>query len=406
MVYFFIIFLLSFLVYYYDYKNNKQGRLFWLVFITIIFIIIGGLHYRVGFDSITYERYFKELPPISQLRYKDIETSRFAPGFIIFQSFTKQFSKDLLLFNFLQSIFVCSVVTLFFNRNTKRPFFALLMFFFFLYTLLIFEQVREAIAVSFFLLAWPYFIKKNWIIWYALSICAMLFHTSAIFMLILPLILLPGINQLFVFGKRTLFLCAFVLILSFYLQYTFSKYIELLSFTKLTEDLASKYQNTHYVKGTLNIIGILSQIIKNVLLTYLALYFVNKGMKNQFQNNVLLRLNSFVIISIFISLISIGVPIISRFNNYFFFFSILIISDWVFDYIILNNKKIKFKFSYWLILLIPFFSLQFYNTYYNSINKTGTYKTYMAYYPYTSYIDKEKDLNKEKVLQYSRRTTK
>lgn len=400
-IYFLLFLTLIILSYFYDYKEQERGRRVWL-YITIIFLILlGTLHYRVGFDSVAYERFYNNLTPLNYIKLKEIESYRYAPGFVVLASLTKIVSPDLILLNLIQSSFICGIVAWFIIKNTKKIFFALLMFYVFLFTLLVFEQIREAISVGFFLLAWPAFKKRNWIIWYLLSFCALLFHTSAYIMLGLPLILLPGIKQFFLFGKRTFLFSIIILSLAFFLRITFSKYIELLAVTDSMEELTAKYADTTYVKGNLNIVGLIAMIIKTVLYPFLALIYFYKIRYTRHSH--LQDLEMFTLISIYISLLSLGVPIIGRLNNYFLIFAIIIISDWIFNYIPLKGKKIRLGFSTWAIILLPLFAIQIYTAYFPNLNKSGTYKNYMAYYPFTTYLDKQKDATKEKVLNYARR---
>ena len=403
MIYIFIFLLLIYLIYRYDYKHNERGRLFWLVVVTLIFIVLGGLHYRVGFDSLTYEKFYDKLSPLNTITPAKIESSRFAPGFVILASFTKLFNEEPVLLYFIQSGFLCAVVTWFFVKNTRNVFFAFLMFYAFCFTLLVFEQIRESIAVAFFLLAWPAFKSNNWLKYYILSFCALAFHTSATFMFILPIILLPGIKQLFIFGKRTWLFCLIVLAIAFVLQATFSQYIKLLAVTESMEELTGKYENTSFIKGNLNILGIVSVIFRDILYPLLALVYFNAIKKRGLFDGNNERLEMFVILSIYISILSIGVPILSRYNNYFFFFPIVLISDWLFSVIIVGRRKVRFSFVYWIVIVFPMFITQINSAYFTKMNNSGTKKGYMAYYPYTSYINKEKDADRVKVIQKFRR---
>lgn len=403
MIYIFIFILLVLLSYFYDYKRIERGKLVWLFVITLIFIMLGGLHYRLGLDNPAYERFYRSLHHITKLTYSDIEESRFAPGFVVFAALTKLVSPDLILLNFIQSTFVCTVVTWFFNKNTRNPFFALTLFFAFMFTLLIFEQIREAISVGFFLLAWPSFVKRKWWLWYLWSFCAIGFHTSATMMFVLPLIVLPGVKQIFIYGKRTLFLCLGVFVLGFVIQAAFIRYIEMISVTDTLQETVSRYEGTSFVKGNLNLMGMMTQIFKNILYPFLALFCVCSFKRNNAISPNLKNVEHFVILSLYVSLFSISVPIISRFNNYFFFFSILIMSDWVFSYIRLQNKKIRIRFVTWALLFLPLFTVQIYTSYMGNINKSGSFKAYLPYYPYTSYLDYKKDENREKLYKVMRR---
>lgn len=401
MIYLGILILLVYLIYRYDYRRYTEGKLFWMIVVTLIFIVLGGLHYRVGFDSLGYERYFRDLKPLNLLTYKYIESQHFAPGFVILSSFTKLFSEEPVLLYFIQSGFICIVATWFFFKNTQRIFFALLMFYFFLFTLLLFEQIREAMAVGFFLLAWPAFRSNKWWLYYIFSFCAILFHTSASFMFILPIILLPGINQLFIFGRRTWVFCAIVLGAALVLRVTFSQYIHFMAITQSMEELTSKYEDTDYVKGNLNFFGMFAVFVRDIFYPVLALIYFNRVKRWKEGSRDFRRMEMMVMMSIYISLMTIGVPIITRFNNYFFFFPIVLISDWVFQYLVMKKRKVRLSFAYWVLLLLPMFGMQVYSRYANKINKSGTYKTYMAYYPYTSYLDKEKNQQRLIVIRNS-----
>ena len=357
MVYILPLILILYGVYYYDYRRNESGRLVLLAVIAIVLIILGGLHYRVGFDSFAYERFYEKLRPLDVITSKNIEASRYAPGFVVLASFTKLFSPEPVLLYFIISGFVISCVTFFFIRNSKNPFFAFLIFYFFFFTVLIFEQIREAMAVGFFLLAWPAFKSNNWIKWYILSFCAIAFHTSATFMFILPMILLPGVRYIFIYGKRTWVFLSLVLIIAFILQHTFSRYIELLAVTQSMEELTQKYQYTTFIEGHLNIIGIITEFIRWILYPLLALIYFGKIKPGMEEAKGLIKTEMFVIISIYISILSLGVPILARFNNYFLFFPVILLSDLIFQKIIINRKRIRLKFVGWVLFFLPLFFL-------------------------------------------------
>lgn len=374
-----------------------------LLIITLLLVAMGGLHYRVGFDSMGYEKYFDNLRPLNSITWKYIDNSRFAPGFVILASFTKLFTPEPVLLYFIISGFLCGIATMFFVKNTPRPFFALLIFYFFVFTLLIFEQIREAVAVGFFLLAWPSFRSNNWLKWYLLSFCAICFHTSATFMFVLPIILLPGIRKIFTYGKRTWIFMTGVFILAIFLQHRFSKYIELLAVTQSMGELTQKYENTAYVEGNLNIFGMLSMLIKYIFYPAIALVCLHVSKHRDDIETIPLKLEMMVMVSIYVSLLSIGVPIISRFNNYFFFFPIVIMSDLVFQKVELHRKRIMMGFAGWMLFFLPMFMAQVYNSYMTQIDRSGNYRRYMAYYPYTSYLDKEKNQERINIIRKSQR---
>lgn len=60
-----------------------------------------------------------------------------------------------------QAILVNIILFWFIKRNTKNIFFAVLIYYVFLYTNFMCEVMREACAVSMFLLSWEYFKRIN-----------------------------------------------------------------------------------------------------------------------------------------------------------------------------------------------------------------------------------------------------
>ncbi|MCH5231373.1 MAG: EpsG family protein [Muribaculaceae bacterium] len=401
MIYFVVIFSLLILIYVYDYRRCVKGRETWLVLITLLLILIGGLHYRLGLDNPQYYNFYKKLHPLNSLTLDEIKSIRFAPGFVVLASFTKLFTPELILLNFIQSAFVCSAAVWFFKNNTRNPFFSILLFFFFLYTLLIFEQIREAIAAGFFLLAWPYYNKGNWLVWYLYALVASLFHTSAMIMFFLPLFSLPFIKQFFLFGKRTWIICIAVFIFAFSIQLVFFRYVQLISsFSASAQELTNKYEGTNVIKGNLNILGLIGAIIRSVVFPLISLYFLNYAAKKSGKRFYSQRFEILTLLSIYISLVSLSIPIIFRFNNYLLFFPIVIMSDWLFSLFYIGKKKVRLRFIYWIILFIPLFASQTYLSYLSRVNASGSLRKYMAYYPYTSYLDKNIDNDRERLYTY------
>ena len=402
MVYLVIAILILIGIYRYDYKGLKQGRTFYLVIVCILLISIAGLRYRLGQDTLGYLSDYDELKPISDLKITDFSKTRFAPGFVIITSIFKQFTEDFSYFQFFHAAIVNIVLVSFFYKYTKHVFFALLIYFVYEYFLLSFQQMREALAVCVFLLAWPFFRDGKWIFWYLASLLAFSFHMSAFMMFLLPLICLPGVKQLFIFGQRTWIFCLILAVVAIAIQAVFFKYIELLALTESMMERAQAYDKSTAGKSGLNITGIISVLFKFIIYPFLALYFLNKNKDIKTQNRFN-KLNAFVLMSIYISVIGIFIAIIFRYNNYFFPFSTLIISDMVFSYIPRQDgKKVRLRLAYWVILMLPMFAF-FINGYTYGLNKSKTMKTYMVYYPYRSIIDKTENQDTEKTLRYMRR---
>lgn len=407
MIYLIILIALLIFSYMYDYRQHSRGRMVAFVAVIISFILLGGLRYRIGSDTINYIYDFYFLPPLDRLSTGYFSATRYAMGYVVLTSFLRQFTSDFVIVQLVHATFVNCVVGWFFYKNTRHIFFAQLLFFFLCFSLMVFQQMRESFAVSFFLLAWPAFREGKWIKWYLLSACAMMFHVSATVMLILPLFTLPWVRNLFVFGKKIWVVCACIFAVGILIQTMFFKYLQILAISDAITDRAAVYSNTNYGSSLWiigGVVGVLQAVARYVLYPVLALYFLIKIRKDdelrlskQFK-----RMEFMVLMSIYVGVFSIAVPIWSRFNNYFYFFPMVIISDFVYSYIIVGRKWIRLKILYWWMCFIPLFALHFYVAYWGAVNKSGTLRSYMTYYPYSSYLDKERDQNRENIYSYQK----
>ena len=389
------------MIYEFDYRSVERGRMFCFLTMLVVFIFLAGFRYRLGQDTVMYVKEYANLHPINLLSSDDFKSTRFAPGFLILTSFFRVFGPDFIVFQVVHSIFVNAVIFWFLYKNSRHLFFSILLFFFYLYFLLLFQQMRESIAVSIFLLAWPAFRDGKWLIWYIASLLAFSFHISAFVMFILPLLYLPGIRQLFVFGIRTWFICAAIMVIAFAIQAVFFKYIELIAFTETMIERVQTYDKNVLGGSLLNINGIVGKFIQYLLYPLVALFFVNKENKNKKNDDEAFRKEQMMtLMSVYIGIFSIFVAIVARYNNYFFIFAILLLSDWIFTKLPIFGKKLRVQFVYWFIFFLPMFGFQFYNTYYSTINKSGTIRGYMVYYPYSSYFDQTIDKKREEAIRY------
>lgn len=405
MIYLIIFVSLVILSYTYDYRSQERGKTLWLLVIYIVLVLVAGLRYKLGQDTLTYIRTYESMHALNQLRMEDIRESSFAPGYMVLTSFFRLFGPEFTVFQLFHSIVVNGAVFWFLRKNAKHLFFSLLLYFITIYFLLLFQQMRESLAVSVFLLAWPFFREKKWIWWYLCSLLAFSFHLSAIMMFVLPAIYLPGLKQLFVFGWRTLIICAIVLVAGVIVQKMFFRYVEMLAVTEAMVEKAQAYSKSELSVTLLNINGFVSKLMQSIIYPLIAMYCLFNGNEDTVKGQSRLKsIEMFALMSLYISLFSYSIPITGRYNNYFLLFNVLILSDWAFAPFKIMRKRIRLSFVYWMLVFIPMIGFQIYSVYLTPINKSGTLKGYMVYYPYKSYFDQELDPKTEKAIMYLRRT--
>lgn len=396
MIYLIVFILLSIFTYHFDYCKKQKYKLFSYTFILILLILIAGFRYRLGVDSIRYENNFKWVPTLFDLQLSDFEDSKFDPLYFLLSSFAKTLCSDFWCLQLLQACLVNIVIFRFIRKNTENIFFSVLFYYSFLYINFMYEVMREACAVSMFLLSWKYFVSNSWLKYYLYCILAFLFHSSAILLFLLPIFKWIGVLKILSCNKKTFLLLLLVLFIGYYIQQNFFDYIEVIALTERLSDKIEDYVDSDLSGQILNIFGILSTSILYIIYPYIAAIAVKRQKHISF-----LPMESMVFLCFVFALLSIPISIFYRYNNYFMLYSIIVVANFIYSERVYLTKTIYFKcrsFLFWVLILFPMFFLKFYG--YTASVKGSRYKEYMKYYPYSSIFSKKMDKDREAVFSY------
>lgn len=402
MLYITIILLLLVLIYYYDYQQYTTSKHEWYIFVSLIFILTAGLRYRLGIDTPAYEFEYTYAPDLSEVGSYNYEQSRYGVGFILFSALAKSISGNFVMLQLLHATFVTSVVFTFFYNNSRHPFFAVLLYFLISYFPLTFEVMRESCAVCMLLIGWKYFKENKWIQYYICAAIGILFHSSAGIMLILPIFYLPTYRFLFRMGKSFWITVGIVFAAAYILSEQFFSIIKLVQISNIVE-YADKYENSKYAASTsLNIYGIITFIIRNLLYPVMAIAILKSksavNTRSMLGFDGINKLEYMFCWFVYIAVITLFIKIFYRFNNYFYPFAILAISDAVFTKFKRGRRIVKFSFGIWLILLSPFLALHIYGLFEEEGN--SGIPVIRRYYPYESVMDPKMDKEREDLYHY------
>lgn len=402
MIYLIVLLLLLLSIYAFDYR--RYGRFYYLAFwaFFIILVFIAGLRYRIGTDSIVYERVYKDFPKIWELAKYNYNTTRFEPGFILFASIPRSISSDFTLMQFFQATVVNLVIFWFILKNTSNRFLCLTFYYIILYLNFTTQVMRESLAVCAFLLAWPFLRDGKWLKYYAMALLAVFLHTSAILLLLIPLLYLPGIVEIFRFGKKTIFICIGLLVVGFIMQSKFYDIMLSLSVSDRMADRANEYSKQDIGGGILNIMGTLDLIMKSVLYPWMALYFTKNKVrreKDPEDRHFFKRIELLVVLGIYLTIVGIPMFIFTRYYNYLAMFQFVLIASCFFHKIDFKRRSFRIKPEYWFIIVLPFLALNV-KSYYAPINKSRTLRYYMIYEPYVSRLDPYMISNREAIYRY------
>lgn len=171
----------------YDIGKHQYGKhlLWYTIYVYLVLLI--GLRYEVGGDTLTYMGWFPNAHSLENWALFDI-SNVFEPGFTIIVACVKSLGGDFYHFQVVHSIILNSCIFYFISKNTQKWFSAILIAFLTYYIYFSTEILREAIAVFVFILNFKSFTEHNWIRYYAGVIICILFHFSASFLLVLPLL--------------------------------------------------------------------------------------------------------------------------------------------------------------------------------------------------------------------------
>lgn len=194
----YIIFVIAFLlcIFKYDYCQETNGRKVVYQIILLLLLLLLGLRYRIGTDTLTYSAVFETFPTLDNLTYSYVMSSRYAPLWIVFFSSLKSLTVDFIAVQFVISAFILFSLhkTLQYFKLERYSFTVLFFYFIGPCYAMNCEQMREAVAISLFLMSLPSLNEKRYKHYYIYTLFAFGFHHSAFIMFVFPFMALLKVN--------------------------------------------------------------------------------------------------------------------------------------------------------------------------------------------------------------------
>ena len=355
----------AFLAYVYDYRKLTLMRGFWLVLMWLILVCLAGFRYHVGLDSRYYEYEYPDMPTLMTLADYDFSDTRYQPLYIVFTAIARTISKEFMYLQLMHAFCLNTVIFWFFNKFTRHTFVALTLYFLMLFIPFNFEVLRESLAVSLFLLAWPYFLKQKWIPYYILVAIAFGFHISAAVTFLLPLLWVTKIRHLLMYGKKTIVLCAILVGLGLIVYQNFFEILKGLSFLSMFSERIDLYSGNEMGGMALNVNGVIVNVTRDAVYPLLAIFFLQRKLKyrevSPEERSILQKEEMVSMCGVYTVILSIFIFILTRYNNYFLPVSLLIISDFVFSGVPKKKTTVRLNAFLWGIIFLPLFFMQAYN---------------------------------------------
>ncbi len=375
MIYLLILFLLFVLAFNYDFLNKKAGKNLAYVFSCIILILLAGLRYRVGGDTLNYMLVYERLPSLFESNYFDkIGQERAEIGWLFLTGIAKLIGDDFLWLQILHAIIVNASIFIFIKRYSKHCFIGILFYFISFYFYFNFEILRESIAISFFLVfGLKYLLNKKHLHYILTVFVMMLFHQSAVILVFLPII-----NRFSLRNYNFFIICTSIYLLGTLLSPLFYSALK-------SGNVLSQYSDKFdiYLEYNFTIIGKISSYILFVLFP-LVVYEFTKKLNDQ--------LKHFLIVYAIIGSITSLFAIFYRFINYIT--PILMLELVLLLTTILKNKKnrLRLEHSLFFILFVVLFNNY---KYIGVIEETSKTRWYSRWYPYYSVFENKEDTERE-----------
>lgn len=349
----------------------------------LAFILISGLRYKIGSDTLRYMDEYKYYPNLFELSDYRFSETRYDFLWVFFCSTCKTFSDSYFFMQFILAIMINSIYFYFIYKSTNYRFTGLLLYFVFGFLYFNTEILRESLAVAIFLLSIHFFYEKKWIKYYLLAFIAILFHSSAFIVLVFPFFSKVKFNKSFIISLVIIAMFAGVI------WTLFNEYIQTFFFVQSVRTKAEAYLNNElYIY---NLKGIIYGLFTYVFIPLLFIIFYKKHFNNEIKEAPFVWL--YIALGIFIIYNN---TIFTRFQNYLFFPFIMFLTRFFIEFQH-NKKKVLFQ----PVLNLSLFVLLVFGKYYNYFKPDITETTYIyqRYFPYHSIIT-QKTTKERELLDY------
>lgn len=381
MIYLFVIILLLCLSLRYDINGKTKYRNEWYYIMFAIFVLIAGLRYRIGIDTIGYiYTYYHNTPLLSNFLDRDYTFAQY-PLWKLINSFFYTIGAPFYFVQLFTAAFVNGLLFVYIRKHINYIFTCLFFYFAFFYNTVNFETMKASYAIAIFLFANDSFIEQKKIKGLLLCFLAILFHPSTIALLVVPFLLFLRFNLLGI----SLLIIAFVG--GFVVQKNLGDYF--LLFDLFENDAISDKLEGYADSDTYSQTKGFSYIARNTVVIIAS--FISIKYASKFNSNTrLLVLEPFLMIAMLFNVFSFNIYLFYRFYQFFFIYVCLFLSQ-LFVYTIRSSKFPNLlSFTRMMFLFIPIY-----------ICLGWKYRSsYRRYFPYASVI--EKNLNKEREKEYIR----
>ena len=369
-----------FLALVYDFYKVKEARHFFYWLAAFVLIIVSGVRYHVGLDSIRLAEWYDECPDLLGLNldYIDDYRHRYQPLWLVFSASCKLIVKDFFFLQLMQSLMVNSLIFYYIKKTTSFAFSSVLIYYLLAYVLFNFEIMRESMAVAMAIVAYLNFERRRWFIYLLFGAIAFYLHVSGLMVLFYPLIARVKM-------KSHTIIFAYSLVI--FVNIIYAQYIDLMfALLSSNTDTISGHILTYARAGN----------IGNTWKYYVSIYF--NGMLLPLSSLYLYRrfsgynykYGSMVLVFSVFSLLGNQSVAFLRFSNYLIIFYIILSGSLLQLFLRRISPRIPYALAFCFLISFTFlYSLS------KPVPRLDGVYTYSRYYPYRTIILIRLDADRE-----------
>ena len=345
------------------YHDNNSKFLIWIGLYIYLTLLI-GLRYMVGGDSYSYMLYFNNVSPGKMF---DISwDADYQPLFVFFTSLCKTIYPSFTSFQILHAFIINTCLFYFIAKNSQYRFSTLFLCLLMFYINFTVEILRESLAIMVFIYNYKNLENKKWVKYYIGVLIAVMFHLSAVFLIILPFLKFLRLNKSYI----VLLIIAFLVLNQLNFIFTFFENIE-----KINKKVNDYSEASYGWKSTL------------LFFTTRTLIPVGFFLWAKSKFNILIKYEFLICVFGLLGICSIFNTIIfTRFTNYIMLFYCIALADVLIPFF---RKKVLTPSK--LFVIVTFIIILFTSGYTSFNWPTGYYEKWVPYY---SIFSNESENNK------------
>lgn len=376
MIYYLVLLLLLILSVRYDINGKTEYRKHWYYTVLVIFVLLAGLRFRLGEDTIHYiYHFYHHTPNLSDISLDTLLSNGQPPLWVILNSIIKTLGGRFFVVQIIQAAILCVLILRYFEKHSSYPFACAALFFFWRYQLYSMVVMKAAIALSIILFANDYFLEKKYKKGLLLVLIATGFHQSSVLLVIVPFLTFLRFNTLGVI----ILVCAFFA--GVFLQSKLGDIFEMMDFAEGMSNKLDSYMDSGSMSQQHNLNYFIIKVFPIIIYPVLSLVYI----KRNCPNSSVLKLEPFVMIALSFQMMQFSINMFYRYIYVFTPYYIIFIVHFFIDFS-KNSLLLKRSLAYvrTFIVVLPFlFSLA-----------TLYPMTHVSFSPYSSVI--EKGINKER----------